>query len=828
MDGVWAALRYDQHLIDIADHFTDGQRIAVIEGPPGVGKSWLAKGFGASWEDGGGSAIVAEGDIGRSHFDYYPFGLAMAGLSSGWSGVGAAAAGAARAAETLLGTAGIITSTVQGLTRLRKSRRLQKTIFLGDREQEILANLERLGRKRPILLIADNLHWWDAGSLHLLRELVEPVMQDAFPFLADLRILAVQTPAPYQETVHEEVLRNALSGTSPRRVRLPRIAETQFGAVLVGLGLDARPEPELSAAIYDLCGGHLTLASRAVDRIGADGADALLAAHDSHEFVRSLVTERITALGEVGQQAIALLQTAAVLGLAFRRDEILCAVEEDDRSAAALLRLCRDERLLEVSDRDCRFVHDLYREFFLSAGDSDRVSIHERLSECLRELRSGEYDLRSQNAVRAEQPTNAGALGVLACLRAVRDGNSWSDISPTTLGAVRVAGLEPAASDLAAAIGHLNSYDYRSCLSVLDALPRDLPKAVAAEADYIRAMSRMSTRSEEDRDRGRTTLAAWSGLEDEEPELGVRLARLRLYGLTHLADKEPGRELEAEIRQRLIDRVSIDATARDDLYVLDRCAASLYQPDVSVRRNAQAVEYFAPTDNDTTVRKPLEYYRSLVNYGAGLTGNARYREALDTYATVRALVDSYPDGTFPRVDYPLSNELAVKVRLGRITAADALPQQRQIVRDHGVEGDPFYVQNAVAVYMALSGDAQSAVDVLDALIEELRATRVEPESSTQYLLGANRCCALRSSGARGLAETWDALRPVVEDIRYVIRPYLLRRHDLLAPVFETSDEMSAGDIDGYVQGIAPSEFGPLWQNYNRGFRLPEVEFWREN
>lgn len=84
------------------------------------------------------------------------------------------------------------------------------------------------------------------------------------------------------------------------------------------------------------------------------------------------------------------------------------------------------------------------------------------------------------------------------------------------------------------------------------------------------------------------------------------------------------------------------------------------------------------------------------------------------------------------------------------------------------------------------------------------------------------------AGAPNLRSEWNALRPIVEDIRYVIRPYLIRRHELLAPVFDDAGPITAADLDAYVDRTAPHEFGPLWKNYNHGFRLAEVEFWREN
>lgn len=827
MDAVWSVLGYDAHLADIREYFDSGGRIAIIEGPPGVGKSWLVKGFGAQWEAKGGAAVVAEGDIGRSQIDHYPLDRLMGRLKPDWSGVGSALADTTRAAEQVIGTAGMLTSAAQGLTRLHRGRRHRK-IVLADEEQEIVAKLERFGRKKPLLLIADNFHWWDAASLLVVRRLLEPEVQEAYTFLKKMRILVAQTPAPYQVTAHPEVLRHVLVGLQPHRISLTQVPDSDYGSILHAMGVQPIPDDELASTLYGLSGGHLALTSRVAERIIEGETEELLAAQDSHQFVESLIADRITALGELGQRALGLLQVAAVLGLAFRRNELLCTIEEEHRATAELLRLCREEHLLHLSDGECRFVHDLYREFFLTAGRTDRVSIHERLAECLRELRSDEYELRCLNARHAEQLAEAGTLGALACLKSVRNGKSPDSLSPAVLDCVREAGLETAVQTFMRAIKHLNAYEYSECLRETGALPRNMPRSLLAEADYLRAMCHMSTRSEEDRERGRTLLTAWLGYEEVESELGIRLAQLLLYGLTHLKDKTEGIELEARIRFHLSDQVSLSTAARDNMHILDRCAGSLNSPDTAVSRYAIAVEHFAPEDGDESIRKPLEYYRSLVNYGAGLTALLQYDEALEIYAKVRALVEDYPRGTFPRVDYPYSNELAVRFRLLQASPAEAVEQQREIVEQYGVDGDPFYIQNNLAVYHSFNGSPSEAADIYDDLLGTLFASRAEPEASTIYLLSSNRCCSLHVAGEGGLKHEWDELRSVVEDIRYVIQPYMVARHDLLAPVFGSAEQLDAVALDGYLESVSPSEFGLSWKHYRRGFRLTEVEFWREN
>jgi tetratricopeptide (TPR) repeat protein len=829
VDNLWGVLGYDKVAAQLAEALHESAALNVIEGPPGVGKSSLAKMIGGLWESGGGSAILAEGDVLKSEAPYYPFGFAMGGLPSAWRSVGLTIAGVARAGEVLLGTAGLITTTVEALAALARTRsRRRRTPLLGDTEQGILHELDQLGGRKQILLIADNLHWWDAQSLDLLLRLRDERMWDAFPFLAELRVLAVQTVEPYQSVAHTAAHETVLAPASTNYFRLDRVPRDTFGEVLVALGAPS-VSSEVADIIYSLSGGHLALASRCAARLAAGEADLLLAAGRSEDFVERLLSERIVLLGAVGRQALAMLQMAAVLGLTFRRDEVVCVSELPDSDVSQVLRYCRDESLLELTDGLGRFAHDFYRQHFLTLGPADRVAIHERLSECLRMLRPGEYELRCLNAVSAERPAAAATLAVHAVLQAERDAGGSNDLGTPILDAIQAGQLETVRHGLSDALVHLNGYRFAECIQTLDRLPRDLPKSLLAEADYLRAMCLMSTRSEDDRANGRSLLESWAGYEDQEPEIGIRLMQLLLYGRAHLREKEPGWQLESRMRHVLVDRAAFDAAAKDALYTLDRCAGALYQSDVALVRHEEARTYFGGSTQETTLRRPLEYYRCLVNLGASLIGVGRYRNAVEVYAEAENLVSRYTPGVFPRVDYPRMNRLLAEVRLGVVDAARAEALQREIVDGSGVESDPFYTGNAAAVYSALSGNLGAAIARLDSLEVELTRTRSEPEPGMVYLLGANRCAARYAAGDTRTAQAeWDMLSGLVDRMVYPSRPIYVRRHELLRKIMDQGEVMAPAAFDQVLLTQYPDEFGPLWDHYGRGFWLPAIEFWREN
>jgi hypothetical protein len=825
VSDLWAALGYDSVALSVAEALAASNDIVVLEGPPGVGKSSLARGIGVIWESGGGATVAAQGDFLHGDAALHPFLWAMSGTATGWKELLPSLAGASRAGEMLIGTAGLITATVELLAKVVQGTRRGKAIPLANDEQDILYELERLSQRKPILFIADNLHWWDGQSLALLARLRDPRMRSAFPFLDEMRVLAVQTPPPYQQIEHPEAHEAFLSSGPNRAISLQRVQRDGFGGVLEALGSGPIASNEIVDAVHALSGGHLALAARCAARIAEGNTDTLIAAADSDAFIRNLLVERVRSLGDKGKPAVAMLQVAALLGLTFRRDTLSCALEDDSPDLGELLRYCRDERIVELSDNVGRFVHDLYRRHFLRAGVLDQVTIHEKLDDCLRKLRPGEYELRCLNSVKAERYEGAAVFGVQAALQKQREGLNWRELPSAVVEVIDDADLVPVVETFEKALEQLHQSRFEECLATLATLRHGLDKRLRVEADYLRAACLMTTRSSRDRKEGIALLEPWADYAREEPELGVRLMQQMLFGLALESDKTPGRRLEARIRQVLSDSVSFDMGSEDSMYILDRCAESLYEPDVGLIKIAEASQHFRPQAGQSLARRPMEYYRCLVNNGASLLTNAKYEEAHDLYVELNQLVESYPPGTFPRLDYPLTNELQVRFRLGEVDAASAVRRQREVIDEHLVAGDPFYAENALAVYLALAGlhsDAEEVYERLDARL----SIRQEPEVSMLYLIRANRCSVRFVGGsATSVAQEWSSLDQVVRDIPYVKGRFLIRRHELLADVIEGQSSLSAQEFDECLILAGPNEFGRLWDQLGRGFRMPEIHWW---
>lgn len=373
------------------------------------------------------------------------------------------------------------------------------------------------------------------------------------------------------------------------------------------------------------------------------------------------------------------------------------------------------------------------------------------------------------------------------------------------------------------ALAELNKSDAARCTAMLDGLPHALPRSLAAEADYLRAACLANTRSTVDREAAVDLLESWAGYEAEEPELGIRLMQMRLFALTLRVDKAPGKALEGQIRQALLDRGDLDEAAHDAMYTLDRCAASLHEPETALIRTREASEHFGLPADSTILRRPGEYFRCLVNLGAELLINAHYAEARELHTQLDALVSEYAPGTFPRLDYPGTNGVLADYRAGEVNLEGALRRQREVVGEHRVDADPFYVENALAVYLTLSGAFEEALDLFQSLEEQLNGMQ-QPEASTFYIIAANKAANRYVSGDHEEAHSlWKDLSELVVQIPYATRRYYVLRHELLDEVMRSGDATLPGEFDRCL--LSSKRLGRSWDQLGRGFRLPEIEWW---
>jgi DNA-binding CsgD family transcriptional regulator/tetratricopeptide (TPR) repeat protein len=271
--------------------------------------------------------------------------------------------------------------------------------------QAVRVLLDALGRRRPVVLALDDLHWADTASVELISYLLRRPPRG--------RVLAVMAFRPAQLPKRFVAVIEA-STREPRVVRLDLDPLTQEEARgLLGPGLPAPVSDEL----YRLSGGnpfYLGELARAARRGGGDAfgsaagtGQALIPA-----AVQGVLAEEVAVLSP---RALALIQGAAVAGDPFEVGLAATVGDGPDGDELAAIDELLDADLVRPSaiPRRFEFRHPLVRHaVYEAAGPGWRIGAHARAAAALA-AQGASVGSRAHHVERSARPGDVAAAGLL-------------------------------------------------------------------------------------------------------------------------------------------------------------------------------------------------------------------------------------------------------------------------------------------------------------------------------------------------------------------------------------------------------------------------------
>ncbi|GAA1650398.1 helix-turn-helix transcriptional regulator [Georgenia ruanii] len=309
---------------------TDGARLTLVAGEAGMGKTTLVAAFAESLDD----AEVVTGQCVAFAGEGMPYAAVAQLLRDlvrrhgqdqviGWAGAGWASLG----------------TVLPGLTAAPGSADVERLRLY----EAITLVLEEAARRRPLLVVVEDLHWGDQSTWHLLRFLGAALTDAPVMILATYR----------EEELHR------------RHPLRPVLAELlrQRGTARLDLGpLDAAGTADLVAAVGSPPPGVATAIYRRSDGVPYFVEELARAAADGVTMpgtLRDALLGRVRALSEEAQHV---LRTAAAAGTQFEH-ELLAAVSDLPAPALdAALREAVDAVVLVPDDTGYRFRHALLHE----------------------------------------------------------------------------------------------------------------------------------------------------------------------------------------------------------------------------------------------------------------------------------------------------------------------------------------------------------------------------------------------------------------------------------------------------------------------------------
>lgn len=356
------------------------RQIVLVSGEPGMGKTRLATEFAQGVHDATGAGVLYGRADEHGTLSYQPFVEALRHWAINTS---------AEELQANLGPhAGVLARLVPEITiRLPEPPEIEE----GELARDVLfdavtATLSQIAASRPTLLVIDDLHWADQGSLLMFRHLARS------PHRSMLMVLATHRVTQPSESLTEMVVdlgRERLF----ERLRLDGLGPTETAALINAIQKgDWRPD--LANTIHTETAGnpflvealvhHLAEHGEAIEELGAPSSREAIYAGGVPSLVREAVAHRA---GELGPDVERVLEVASVVGREFE-SELLVEVSELPAASvvAALESAVTAGLLIDVPGTLDRyaFSHSLFRQTVYSdLAKGRRIVLHRQLAEAL-------------------------------------------------------------------------------------------------------------------------------------------------------------------------------------------------------------------------------------------------------------------------------------------------------------------------------------------------------------------------------------------------------------------------------------------------------------
>ncbi len=825
---IWELLGQGERVNRVTQSLLSGElQQALIVGPPGCGKSWLARSIAATFVKGGGVALRGAGDEAEANRRLYAFQCVRA-ETSGLMGPLAEAGFIVANVLTKVATGGLLDAqTARPAFSAEAARRKRSVLFLNADEQAVLSDIEQNVFEKPALLVADNIHWWDKDSLSLLKAILDRRVDKAYPYTNQMRILAVTTESAFQKPVWIETYERSILPFFSETIQLDYLETALIRDSLLALAVGhTLAQPELET-MFTLSGGHLSIFTNGcayLERQGGVLTD--LAPEDKQAFLDTLFMERVRRIPDFSQDAKAVLDAAAVIGAVSRRDELDCLLRNQNTSVDEAIDACRRLEFLDDHGDRVEFRHDFIKRFFATRLGAREADLRRAFAECLRQLSPGEYMRRADNLSRSGDRKFAAELFVVAAIESLRSGKPPLYLmSEAAIAVVTDVGYTALLADFESAYRAFSEGRSAEALIILEGLGAAYPTRILAEIEFLRSQIDLNSRSTQRRQQAISRLKAWSDYRETEVEQGVRLLVLLRSALILEFDKAPVRHLDQDLTHFLSTRIYFDPDAERIIHSLDRSAEGLFLSDIAMRRIERAEKFHRPLAGMPPL-DPAEYFRCLNNLASSKLSNNDVSLSIDLCQQALALSDQFSESVFPRRDLTATIYTLARFRRGDINAMEAAQEQLSVTRNYGNFDDPYYPENHRAVYLCLDGRLDNGIEILETLLAKILGLG-DPEPSPHYFVASNLWSARFLNGADPCEclEAWQALKSIVDRIPYETRSLLQRRHGILNDAIADRRVMSPTAWDTYPFEANPVPMHPCWTEVGRGFRIPDPQFW---
>ncbi len=254
-----------------------------------------------------------------------------------------------------------------------------------------------LAHSSPILLLLDDLQWFDQASLDLFGHVIFRVADAAVQEKISLLIVGAYRPVGPEERLARLITRLRRE-TICETLELVGLDEAELVELIRRLGIE-RPAHQLTVTMAEatqgnpLCTQHLVYHLQQHGVLAERGGYTVTTSAVEHYLPAYVLDTFATRIQTLSAECRQVLMWAALLGESFSLDVLEIIIDMDEDELLYLLEEGMEQHLLLNQDQTFQFAHSLIRHAFTKGmSEPRRQRLHQRIAQALQQLYADDAD----------------------------------------------------------------------------------------------------------------------------------------------------------------------------------------------------------------------------------------------------------------------------------------------------------------------------------------------------------------------------------------------------------------------------------------------------
>lgn len=694
--------------------------------------------------------------------------------------------------------------------------------YLNETEKMIFDRLSYLVKNNNLLILCDNIQYWDTYSLNFLNLL----FQDAYLYEITQKIKFVISFTTDQDYANPKQLNFLWIKSFFMKISFSEISYKTFVENLYQLGLKKNLKSEEFHILYHLIGNHIQIMLEIVQEINGDRLDFDKLYQSNIDLLKPILLKRLEQLGTIGAFIDEALKYASLMGIQFDKSE-LAQMLTDDVDIYITLKEAENIHLIKEYDSiNCAFVHEIIMKVFeAEIPDTYKPIYYLKIESCLKCIKPHDYLRRAYCFVNAHRTLEAERIFSLYLIQHFKENSELSEMTYSELKS-HINTYAPYIAAMKQAYNQYHKKDYTNTFYILFSIPDIYPEDLLAEKNILVSSCQTKILETESKQEAIDCLLKYENLETINQEIDVYenvLERLIICYI-HFGNIKKAREYEEKFVKSVAKRIEYDSYAKYRLYKLYRKANALYNAELALIKMKESVSFFATKNITSNVK---DFYIALTNMSCVLIENGEFAQAYTTALKGINLEEEYPHLNFPRTQIIRSNFCIAGILNNKMKLEDAINIIESILNQIPVIPERiFHVTNLSSLY-ALNNNLTQALDIVEREAEKQNYND-DIEGLYKYYIHYNKTVFQYLLGETTLLKnSVDNLEKMENQLSSMLDGgYMVKKNKLLIKTIQTGKKYSPIEwLHVFHNQKSTYQNRPLWKYHGLGYAFVSMNNW---